>query len=132
MGSIYFEVLDEELSKMSKITQNIYETSGPFLDTITLKSSMPNILSNHSFYSAHFTYLWQSIAKKKTPDFNRSLPFCVTDYNTSFAVRNSDWERALKKFWYAKGSVMALVPLEAFARTKMLFPLLRTLTVIVV
>ena len=43
---------------MSKITQNIYETSGPFLDTITLKSSSANILSNRPFYSAHFTYLW--------------------------------------------------------------------------
>ena len=28
------------------------------MDTITLKSSMPNIISNRSFYSDHSTYLW--------------------------------------------------------------------------
>ena len=43
---------------MSKITQNIYETSGPFLDTITLKGTMPNIISNRPFYSDHGTYFW--------------------------------------------------------------------------
>lgn len=43
---------------MSKISKNIYETSGHSMDTITLKSSMLNIISNRPFYSDHSTYLW--------------------------------------------------------------------------
>ena len=46
----------EKYKKYQKTLKN-YETSGHSLDTITLKSSMPNIISNRPFYSAHSTYL---------------------------------------------------------------------------
>ena len=47
----------EKYKKHKKILKN-YETSGHSLDTITLKNSMPNIISNRPFYSAHFIYFW--------------------------------------------------------------------------
>ena len=58
VGNIHFWVLDEEVCKMSKISKKNYESSGHSMDTITLKSSMPNIISNRPFYSDHSTYLW--------------------------------------------------------------------------
>ena len=46
------------------MNKNIYETSGHSSDTITLKNSMPNIISNRPFYSDHSTYLEAHYGKK--------------------------------------------------------------------
>lgn len=43
------------------------------MDTITLKSSMPNIISNRPFYSDHSTYLWAHINFNDRPQNSAKL-----------------------------------------------------------